>query len=210
MMFIVNANASILYDNGVTIANWDNSYLSSELQDGTFTQYSADDFTLSSTSIIQDVHWLGNYFPTDSPPTSDDFVVRIYNDNGGVPFDFGSEIYSYVLPSVTRTDTGFDFDNTNVYEYSAIIDPFLAQAGDTYWLEIFNQIENVGWFWGFSFEDAGNTAYRYIPGFPDWENVPLESAFQLTGTVVPEPSTFLLLGGGLAGLAFVVRCRRKE
>lgn len=27
---------------------------------------------------------------------------------------------------------------------------------------------------------------------------------------VPEPSTFLLLGGGLAGLAFVVRRRRKE
>ena len=29
-------------------------------------------------------------------------------------------------------------------------------------------------------------------------------------TPVPEPSTFLLLGGGLAGLAFVVRRRRKE
>ena len=29
-------------------------------------------------------------------------------------------------------------------------------------------------------------------------------------TPVPEPSTFLLLGGGLAGLAFVIRRRRKE
>jgi hypothetical protein len=28
--------------------------------------------------------------------------------------------------------------------------------------------------------------------------------------VIPEPSTFLLLGGGLAGLAFYARRRRKE
>lgn len=36
------------------------------------------------------------------------------------------------------------------------------------------------------------------------------STERIPNTVVPEPSTFILLGGGLAGLAFVARRRRKE
>jgi len=60
-----------------------------------------------------------------------------------------------------------------------------------------------------------DSGYRYIKlaawsefGNPDELYEPEIDA--VAGIPIPEPSTFLLLGGGLVGLAFVVRRRRKE
>lgn len=61
--------------------------------------------------------------------------------------------------------------------------------------------------------DFGNTSYLSFPGHSDDTNDPYRGAFLVRSTAgfvpVPEPSTFLLLGGGLVGLGFVVRRKRK-
>ena len=55
---------------------------------------------------------------------------------------------------------------------------------------------------------AGDIDYAlFIPTSPSGLGISFDD---LTYTPVPEPSTFLLLGGGLAGLAFVARRRKKE
>lgn len=63
--------------------------------------------------------------------------------------------------------------------------------------------------------DFGNTSFLVFPGAaPDSTNDPYRGAFLVRNTPgfvpIPEPSTFILLGGGLAGLAFYARRRRKE
>ncbi len=221
---IANTNAAIIYDNGVNTYSA-GLYSSGIINTDNFNyQIMADEFTLSSKSVITDLHWTGDYTPYIPLTHPDDFLINIYdnkvtshdNDNSFErPTDFGTApIYTFSVSSVNRTLTDiYDATGSRQYKYSALIDPFVAQAGQKYWLSIFNQITDVNWGW--QYEDGIGTISGYQESYTYdnvWKTMTDYGAldFQLTGYVVPEPSTFFLLGGGLVGLGFVVRRRRKE
>jgi hypothetical protein len=193
--------AHLIYSNGGPDSN-----LPELISDISVNLLAADDFALEEGSnIITDVHWWGVYF--DNAVFDDDFTIQILSDISGAP---GSEVQSVTDIDVERTATGeqnqLGFD---IYQYFICLETPIELTADTrYWLSIYNDGSNSGiWEWSSSLID-GN-AYFSEDGGLTWQALAgseegvqgLEAAFELTDDcIVPEPSTMLLLGIGLAAI----------
>ena len=151
-----------------------------------------DDFTLSETTTITDVHFFGF-----SGRTS--FTVRFYNDSSG-------------LPATTTTGGGAFYDESVAASEMAITGTPFSE----YWLDPILPVEILGntKTWIAIFPDDG-ADWAWVPAAAGGNGPevlilssgvfsPLEfgdRAFSLTSNI-PEPTTILLLGLGLAGLGF--------
>lgn len=163
----------------------------------------ADDFQLlPGGSTITDVHWWGAYFFGNTPTAPDNFTIRVFVDSSGVPAV--NPLAERAVGNVGRNDTGADI-GSDVYEYSATIDPIVLDANATYWLSIVNNtsadVDDL-WYWPVK-SSIGNGATRDADGIGWTGSVPFpnpEMAFRLTGTIVPEPSTLVLAVSGVIGL----------
>jgi hypothetical protein len=71
-------------------------------------------------------------------------------------------------------------------------------AAGTYWLVADESDPDSSYIWWYQYEPNVN-----LLTFPQVDG-PLDGAFQIDGTVTPEPSTIFLLGSGLAGLAGMI------
>lgn len=206
------AQADIIYDNGEPLLPCD--FPCGFIADSDFlgqNQEIADDFVLTAgQNVITDIHWWGIYddiLSSDEyiPTEPDNFTIRFYADDGGIPTD--PAITTINVGDVERTDTTEQVSGRFLYKYEVFIDPLPLAAGEMFWLSVQNETDTfIQWAWVFSGLDSGNSTGRNALG--DWlTERELNAALAFNLTSVPEPATIGLLVMGFAGLGFA-RWRR--
>ena len=173
----------------------------------------ADDFECNSPLPVHDVHWWGSYWAGQDPQPIDGFVIRFFDDAGGLP---GPKVYEqYITGPSNETFYGFSpYDNTNVYQYDCVLpEPFDQVPGRIYWLSV---SVDQGWddtpYWGWhtSAADFLSDAMQAEQPEPWAWNPIIDEDFAFELTVVPEPSTVvsLVLAAAIGGLMLLRRRKR--
>lgn len=206
--FCTGASADVIFHNGGPngVVEW-----LSDADGNVFVDYAeqADDFSLAEGfHTIADIHWWGVYATANTAGT-DDFTVRIFEDDGGAPGT--TPFFELAAGEVDRTVFGVSNIGLTVYRYDLLIDPLVLTPNTTYWLSILNNTSsdiNDDWYWSEAL-DLGNNWTRTEDGGAWSQEINAELAFYLTGSsaVVPEPASVGLLGLGLLGLIARKRSR---
>jgi hypothetical protein len=213
----------------------------------------ADDWTATKTAPITDIHFWGSW-KNDVVGQTGKILIQIFsNDTSNPGFSRPDELqWSSVITtneytgrlwsaSPTKdqgwydpreTDSWTANEHKKVYQYNidAIDNPFIQEAGHTYWMMISMDFEGCEWGWKTTESVEGNSSVfwdSYDVYGPhdkwhkhptiDWKwtqlktpqgycdpRTPVDLAFVLT---TPEPATLLLLA---AGAAAVLRKRNKK
>ena len=213
---IGTASAAIIYDNGVPDLRTASFSDFSPLADDN-PQQLADNFLLQpGATTITTVQWFGAYAPGNTPPATDNFTIRIFEDDGGLPMV--NHLHQFqVGNTVNREDTFARlFNFFPVFKYESDIAPITLTASTTYWLSVINNTSqdlSDDWGWATAAPFGVNDAFRDFDGDP-WvldQSTPAQFAFRLrddTLTAVPIPSSMLLFGTALAG--WIITSRRKN
>ncbi|SHK00103.1 PEP-CTERM protein-sorting domain-containing protein [Malonomonas rubra DSM 5091] len=208
LITLENLQAETLFNQD---SNWARTYSTSTMQ-------LADDFSLNLDATITSLSWAGGYSAYGEVDESmvDDFTIRLYSDLNGLPGDLLISYSGETTESVSRAiDSSYNLAYP-LYLFEFVLpDLFAVEAGETFWLSVFNDPTNDGtaedWAWHKSYGDVNlNANFFPLSDNPVWTvQTDNNQAFTLSGTFnsVPEPSTFLLLCSGLAGLGFYLRKR---
>ncbi|MBL9032352.1 MAG: hypothetical protein JNM80_11695 [Phycisphaerae bacterium] len=97
-------------------------------------QQYADDFTLPTSAYISELTLWSVYTNGTPAPATQDFTIRIHEDNGGLP---GAIVYTSAGLTVSYRNTGVTNTGTNTPIFETRISlslPFLANGGTRYWL----------------------------------------------------------------------------
>ena len=214
----------------------------------------ADDWTATSNAPITDIHFWGSW-KDDHVGTTGKILLQIFSNDtvSGGPGNFpkpdellwssvieeGQYQGKLVYTSPTKDQGWYDPRQTDewdpnehkkMYQYNIpdIVDPFIQEAGQTYWLEISMDFQGCEWGWKTTDSVSNNSAvfwdssnvwgpHCYWWRYPEIEwkwtqlktpqgwcdpRVPQDLAFVIT----PEPATLFLLA---IGAAAVLRKRKR-
>ncbi len=195
----VPARAGVLYNQPYDGSG--NLYASqNDTNSGGFGSFAAmyDNFTLGTTSNINQVDWTGGYF-NGSPATITQFTVSFYADSAGAP---GGLLATEAFPG----NAGETILSSPIYTYEVLLSsPFLATAGTQYWLSV---VPDIGFppQWGWA-SGTGGDGLSYQNFFGTLGTQEADMAFTLAAT--PEPVSFSLAGIGL-GLVGLASLRRRK
>jgi len=159
-----------------------------------------DEFTLSSAATVLSAQFVGGYNGT-TPTQPDSFLVNFYADDNGQP---GALLSSQSFSSLTRTSLAPPAEDGGInlspgeyaysYEGTLSLPQNLASGSYFFGLSEVGSPSPGDWSWDIS---TPGTAYYLDSATADYDVVPLpgvdNTAFELDGVVVPEPSTWAFL-----------------
>ena len=127
------------------------------------------------------------------------FQVLLMTSSGGLPGN--------IIETITVTAP----ISSGIVVSNSALHPVLT-SGTQYWLAVFAPEPNTFGLWNFALNDFSTPqALGFTSPTGPWvPNNVTRSAFQINGEPVPEPSTVLLLGTGLATLGTAVRKRQNK
>ena len=181
------ASSSTRASNYATVNGFSGNYLS--------TIVSVDAININ---VGTDVHYVALLFGVAS--SSESIFVKVQDQGGNGQFN--TAFFYYGNNGVDGTYFLLDspFQQGRIFAWASDIDT-MSLGIDTNFDNVLEQTySTTGW--------ASKTFGDGV-GLGLFNNSVRADNFSTERTPVPEPSTFLLLGGGLAGLAFVVRKRKK-
>jgi hypothetical protein len=205
----------------------------SNVTTGNLYQVAYDNFTLKQQSSLTAVHWQGafNNGPGQTPVagTITAFHISFWSSTPGTDITGrntnlpGTLLASLTVPgNANQTLVGTEplggLGPNLVFNYTASLPTnfFTAQAGKEYWLEIYPDLNssvagNWGWHTGIG-GDSASIVQTFDPAVatPGIYFKPIDLAFGLDATAVPEPSTLALLGLGCAALLGRYYSRRRS
>ena len=158
---IAQGQSTLVYDNHISLSMIDNG----RVNDPSFPVYliNADNFTLASNSVINQVSWFGGYKTSYQLPNGDDnFTILFFPFEGNIPSI--TPLASFPVGTAERHLTSQTIGSYGyyVFSYSAQF-PDLSLPKGTYLLAIMNDpAETANWMWA---SDDGQTSDSYLELF---------------------------------------------
>ncbi len=198
------ANAGVLYTQAYDGSA--NLYASqNDTTSGGFGNFATtyDDFTLSQTSNLNGVDFVGGYFNPGSPGNITAFTLTFYNDAAGIP---GGAIATGVF-SGNGAESNIAGD---INSYSLAFLNFQVGPG-TYWVSVVpDQAFPPQWGTATSGTGTGNAYQCFFGSCGTIGGVNM--AFSILGDPagVPEPASWALMMVGFGGIGSLLRARRRQ
>ncbi len=201
-----SASGTTLFDNGVPPSG---NYAQTSDLSLPDPRVVGDDFTLPAPVYLSGFEWTG--FFSDLPvATEDDVTIRIFDYSGSFPSPPALHVFA-LGNNVTRTDSGLDYANSDVFNYKAAVQTTVIPAG-RYMISIGNDT-NTGqftkkWSWKGAtaasplfFQSSDGSSFQFARAAANFD-------FKLTGAVIPEPQSATLMVGCMVAVGAVTgrRC----